>query len=551
MPALEPIKRDVRFSVIRVVDTSDRPVRYVSMGCHLIGATRPTPDPKDPVTMAAGVCKRFAIAPPPTDMSLLASLMRFVIARMPKMGLVPLSPDADLSIETWLAKTDYPQWRKLELLRKWAAVTNIKDRKYGACKSFGKSEKYEGFKHERGINARTDEFKCYVGPTFKAIEEEVFKLPQFIKKVPVADRPKYIMDRLAKAGFKFVVTDYRAFESLFTKLIMEAVEFPLYDYMTSRLPFHKEFMKAVRKVIGGMNHCQYKHFLVELQAVRMSGEMCTSLGNSWSNMMFMFFMCWWVASLEEVERDDPDGVVEGDDGLFAVTEPIPTATDFSRLGLNIKLEVVDSLTEASFCGMVFDEVGRQIVADPMKVLADFGWANNRYAKSSMKTLNALLRLKALSYAYQYPGAPIISCLARYGLRVTESAVRGRMYDLVYGPTYTEYTRAIALASLEADIKFEEPHILTRLLVEKRYGVTLEMQRNYERYLDGLMELQPIELKTLEWAINPDWVKTWDTYVWGENVPAVFPERDQWIPDELYNILKDHTFSGRLRADPRS
>jgi hypothetical protein len=88
---------------------------------------------------------------------------------------------------------------------------------------FVKDEGYDSFKHARGINSRTDEFKVRVGPIFKLIEKEVFKLPCFIKKVPLDRRAEYILDMMGETG-PFLVSDYTAFESLFTRDIMSRVE---------------------------------------------------------------------------------------------------------------------------------------------------------------------------------------------------------------------------------------------------------------------------------------------------------------------------------------
>jgi len=44
----------------------------------------------------------------------------------------------------------------------------------------------------RLIFSRDDHYKTVVGPMFKRIEKELFKLPHFIKNVPVEQRSEYI-----------------------------------------------------------------------------------------------------------------------------------------------------------------------------------------------------------------------------------------------------------------------------------------------------------------------------------------------------------------------
>lgn len=39
------------------------------------------------------------------------------------------------------------------------------------------------------INSRSDAFKAFSGPFFKAIEKVVYEMPEFIKHTPVPDRP--------------------------------------------------------------------------------------------------------------------------------------------------------------------------------------------------------------------------------------------------------------------------------------------------------------------------------------------------------------------------
>jgi hypothetical protein len=337
-----------------------------------------------------------------------------------------LSADVDTSVPKWLEGTPYPLWRKRELQAKWDAIVDIDDPKHFMCKSFQKDEGYIAFKHARGINARSDEFKCMVGPIFKLIEEQVYQDHHFIKHIPVADRPKYITDLLYSPGGKYYAGDYTSFEALFVELLMCAVEFELYDYMTQHLPEGDRFRRLLRAVLAGDNVCNYRDFQVILKAVRMSGEMCTSLGNGFANLMFLLFIA------QEKGSTHVDGVVEGDDSLFVMDGVTPTSEDFARLGLVIKLEEHEQLSTASFCGLVFDPTDQLNISDPLKILAAFGWTSQRYAASKDKTLRALLRCKALSLAHTYPGAPIISALAQYGLRVTSDVPLCKLRRLVNG-----------------------------------------------------------------------------------------------------------------------
>jgi len=487
---LKEIKQDARISVPRKVALNMRPTVGVSLGCHVAGAACPHPDPHDPDTTIAGVRKRFAIKPPDADDDTLKKFSRFV-RRWVRNNLTPIDSDADVSVEHWLAHTDYPDWRRKELRVQWDGVGSIwdpgKSYRYFRCSSFMKDESYPTYKHARAINSRSDEFKCAVGPIFKLIEEKVYAYPAFIKHVPVAERPDYIMERLHREGAKYLATDYTAFESLFVEKLMIACEFELYSYMTQYLPDGANFMRLVREVLGGQNLCVFKHFRVQLNATRMSGEMCTSLGNGFSNLMFMLFTC------QEAGCTEVIGVVEGDDGLFTMIGKPPKEVDFARLGLVIKAVEHDTISTASFCGIVFDPKDRINVTDPGKVLANFGWTQRLYNRTRSGKLKVLLRCKALSYAYQYPGCPIIMELAAYGLRVTKEVPKDGLLKSLHRKGADSYKSAVTIAAIKrGNIPRLEPGWNTRLLVERLYGFTVEQQFHIEAYLRSLDILQPLD-----------------------------------------------------------
>jgi len=491
---LSGIKESAVISKPCEVPLAKRPVVQISLGAEVCGVVRPHPDPLDPDTTIAGVRHRFLRKPPPAEDSLMKEFRRFVRRRCRQL-FVPLAADSDVTVEHWLSHTDYPDWRRKELKVCWDGVGSMwdpdKSHRYFRCSSFMKDEDYPTYKHARAINSRSDQFKCAVGPIFKLIEEQVYQHEAFIKHVPVADRPAYIMGLLHREGAKYFATDYTAFESLFVRNLMEACEFELYSYMTSSLPAGKEFMRLVYEVLGGLNLCVFKDFKVVVEATRMSGEMCTSLGNGFSNLMLMQFMC------KKHGCRKVRGVVEGDDGLFTMVGTPPTAADFARMGLIIKAEVHDTISTASFCGLVFDPEDRVNVADPRKVLANFGWGQRTYARARSHKMRALLRCKALSLAFQYPGCPIIAELGWYGVRVTQDLNRRSVFHmrqlLNRKGLYDSYTREkIAVAMQCGNIPRKDPPRNTRILVEKLFGITIEVQLSIESYLRSLTRVQPLD-----------------------------------------------------------
>ncbi len=473
----------------------------------------PTGDVTDTRSLEAGVRNRFARRPPTPNRELLRKLSKYV-RRWLKRNMVPLSSYSDTTVETWLQGTSYPAWKKQELRETWRKVCDAggirANPKWLKVKSFGKRESYTDWKHLRGINARPDEAKCAFGPIFHLIEKALFSRPEFIKKIPIAERPRYIRDRLLRTGSKYVATDYSSFEALFTREIMEAVEFQLYDYMTSKLPEHEEFMSLVRDVLGGLNICQYKNFIVEIFATRMSGEMCTSLGNGFSNLMFMEFMC------EQVGCRNVVGVVEGDDGLFSMIGEPPTKEDFAQLGLIIKAEYHTNLSEASFCGLVFDPEDLVNVTDVRKVLAGFGWTDwQAYGQARQSKLDHLMRVKALSLVHQYPGCPILQSFARAVLRNTFHM--GRLSSSIAiarknaGWWEREKLDEMALHAESWMAKVRPPPMNTRMLVERLYGLTVEVQIELERQFDGWTSLHSFDLCDLV-SVPTQWLDYAAQYV---------------------------------------
>jgi len=483
------------------------------MGCHLIGACLPKPDLSDNLSVEAGVQARFMSSPPKPKNNKIARLKLFVRAWVRK-NLKKIPSNSDVSVANWLSHCSYPAHRKKELLDKWEKLSNIRDArfwsKYVRCKSFPKDEPYIDWKHVRGINSRSDEFKCAVGPIFKLMEDIVYKHKAFIKHVPVADRARYVMEMLYKTGATYYATDYTAFESLFTAELMEACEFELYSYLVEDLPAGEEFMGLIRDAFLGINMCEFRGFTAKVPATRMSGEMCTSLGNGFSNLMFMLF----IAAEKGISEADVEGVVEGDDAAFSAVGEELTGDDFTELGLNVKIEKHIHLNEVSFCGLIFDVDDQIIVTDPRKVVADFAWTGRDYCHSKTKTLKVLLRCKALSMAFSYPGCPIIAALADYGLRVTRSV---DIHDFVRNKWKTpEYYREWLIMMLPDERKLAHRKrvvlMSTRFLVEKKFGISVEDQLKIEAYLDGLESIQPLDLPWLVWACPESWSQMFSRYL---------------------------------------
>lgn len=524
----KPLKQDSVF-VVKTRGAERRPAME-SLGCHIVGFAPPHPNPWGLSTTMLGVCARVARETPGPDPELLKEFSEFVSRRIDELfpGGIPATI---VDFDKWLFGRSYPEWRKDQLRRKWARCRGMLIDRHFKDKCFMKDEVYPTFKHARGIYSRSDEFKCFLGPWAELMEEIVYEHESFIKHVPVLERPGKILEKLFYPGAIYVTTDYTAFESHFTQKIMEACEFQLYDKLTRNLPGHDFFMETVRKVLGGRNECYFKHFKFSIDATRMSGEMVTSLGNGWTNLMLAEFAAY-------KHGTSVKGFVEGDDGIFVFDKNIiPPSSFFEKLGWTIKMETHESLNTASFCGNIFDPVDKIIITDPIEVLLNFGWSKTPYVGCKKVRLLELLKSKSLSYAYQYKGAPIIQSLAHYGLRVTRRIDLRRYLEKDRNLSLWEREQLLEAVKYQEEIERIEIPKNTRALVEQLYGISPELQERIEEYLDALDDLVPLRIPLADSLFHNDTAAYWTYFVSDPRAGFVqtLLRREDWISTYKDNI----------------
>jgi hypothetical protein len=216
----------------------------------------------------------------------------------------------------------------------------------------------------------------------------------------------------------------------------------------------------------------FKDVHCKIPATRMSGEMNTSLGNGFSNLMLMLYT-YHIKDCGEVKI-----FVEGDDSISWVERPenVPTEADFRHWGFIIKLEKSKNLGELSFCGQVFDAYEGIIITNPVEALLKFGWSNKRYTEANDSTLRQLTLASAYSMAYQYNGCPMLSAFARKvvslltGVKVSRRLVH--CMDMYLKEEYLE----IESCGLPSE---RVPGVGTRALFEKLYGISVADQILFE------------------------------------------------------------------------
>jgi hypothetical protein len=414
-----------------------------------------------------------------------------------------LSGDFHQDALTWLEGTHYPEWRRAEL-REVASSFDYQSlvKKDLKNASFIKTESYPCYKHVRWINSRSDRFKVFSGPFFKLVEKLVFHgglKKYFVKGVPVPERPKFIKDRLMRAGHQYMATYFSAFEGSFGPEIVKACELQLYSYLAQNLPHKVELMRWLSLALTGEQSCSMRECTAHGRA-RMSGDMCTSLGNGITNLLLILFAC----SEQGWDPDKVDGVFEGDDGLVRVDGPVPSSEFYARLGFSIKFDIFDDVGEAGFCQNYFvssEDVPLNIV-DPLKYLGKLGWTTSVAKHGGPGVMRSLLRAKCFSLLYSCPGTPVLEAMGRWLLRCTHgSAAR-------WSENYWESVEMLGFTGVGAR---SEPTVAAREFVRRKFGIIPDVQIELEQYFDSLTDLQPIShplVYNLVSERNPDWAANW-------------------------------------------
>jgi hypothetical protein len=458
-----------------------------------------------PENIVTSISHRLGREFPKVDKTLFEEFLTFVMNWI-QVNVEPLEADTEISFEKWLEECPYPARRKIQLraVREELDERTMDENELDdfIVKCFLKDEDFPTFKAARTIASRNDFAKVVLGPWIKKFDHDLFARPQFIKTVPIRDRPQYILDLLGEAG-PYVITDYTGFESLFTPEMIAGVELKYMTKLFSNMPAAKQIMSLLHRTLATRNHLIFRDVDVTVKGRRMSGEMNTSSGNGFTNAMIIEFAAHKAGSSVSY-------VCEGDDGAAKFYPNQPSVEVFKRLGIRVKLEEVDDICRASFCGNVFDPMDRNNVCNPIDFLVGFAWSNKRYVGCSDRTKKALLRAKALSAAYQYPGCPIIQGFAERVLKLTAG------YDLrKVSANMCLWEREQLLEAQRH--KYSELHaeigMGTRILVEELYGITVNDQIVIERFFETCDLLKPYVLPPSTCIdINPSWSINWEMYV---------------------------------------
>jgi hypothetical protein len=305
-----------------------------------------------------------------------------------------------------------------------------------------------------------------------------------VKGIPITELPKSLV-RLRK--FPHILeTDYSSFESGFSPEYVDNVECALWRYVLKNNP---ETLDAVmRTYYEEVNGCirprkerlYSRYYTARCVGARMSGEMWTSLANGFSNLMNIMFLC-----------DDLgvqfDGFVEGDDGLFGLSEDTLNEDHFAALGFKIDMLYGSDLRHTSFCGNVFDPSELNLVVSPEQIARASWTCAASYLLSRRKKRLALLRAKAMSLYCIGKHTPIAAELA---YRVMTLIGAG---DIILEPG-TLYWKSNIMKLAESEV-FRPPVITrrSRELFWEKYGFLPEEQVEMECKIRRARTLQELSL----------------------------------------------------------
>lgn len=508
LPDVPRVRDDVSMELRNYVDVDRRRPVAVDLGVSVLGQSQPKPDTSHGPTVAAGLAKRVCAKLADPDLSALQRAREFV-RQWCLQNLEPLSPLTDLTRQYWLDNSNYPEWKKVELREQPEYEPGHVPSKEFVFKSFVKDECYPEWKHCRSIQAPTDALKAHLGPVIAQCEKVVFSRPEFIKKIPVDQRPKYIAS-MFQEGVPVAASDFSSFEVSWQRAQMEAFEFPVLEHLLSCIPGGRGFMQDLRKCEAGKIDLVFKHVTAHIVSTRKSGTMNTSFSNGVGNFLIHAF------AAHELNLGDLVGIFEGDDGLFQYSSGrFPTPEFYENLGFSVKLEIHPGIHEASFCGMVFDPTEQVAVWDPVDFITRLGWGSARYMRSKRSVHLALLRCKAMSLAAQCPRAPVLAKCADWILRCT-SGVDTRKIIESRNTGWWE-RNSYLLGSRFADTRECGP--ATRSLVERKFGLSVADQLRLEQWFDAQDSLCHIP-------------RFWDNDVWSANddlyvTHLLRPSLDEW------------------------
>jgi hypothetical protein len=414
----------------------------------------PVADPHYWKNQLVGVKERIFRRPPSITKDVSSEFVTFVERWLDKhVGNVYLNPDFD----SWIANAPYTLVRKEQLRVEYER--GMLPMSWSKVKSFIKREFYLEFKDPRTINSRVDNYKVFAGPWISAIEHWVVEnLHSFVKGLTIQQRGERAAQRMA--GFvQMYNSDFSRFESQMTPFVIRKIECQLYRRFG--MP------ELLLKPLYGVNKCSMTSVSYRLRATRMSGDMNTSLGNGFVNLMVNKFVAHRIGCKIH-------GVVEGDDGLFGVSGPLPTSKDFESVGFKAEVVGISDIAQASFCSTrlnILKDGSLWSHTDPRRVLLKAGWSFVCPANASPSFRASLMSAKAMSIAETNSRTPLLMAYA------------AKYFGLArYHKDDVHYTCGDKYWSVKQFKSVNQPTDEIRQVFAAQYGISVEQQLELENYI---------------------------------------------------------------------
>lgn len=442
-------------------------------------------------------------------------------ARVQSLAFNPLV--SVYTVRQWLEVTTYPKHRKDELMKIAQVISGVDDPtyeqylsrfnidKYTSCKSFIKNEIYGKFKFPRTINSRLDPFKIAMGPFVHAVSDEVYKSTYMIKNIPIRDVMKHVSKVLGPCS-RYGCSDYSSFEASIKPEMYFNTEYQLYKRMSKRLPMCAKIMYLCG-ILGKKNHLQSKLGSADVFG-RMSGEMSTSLGNTFINHVLLCCMAREVG-LSSTFRC----VCEGDDSVYTDPEQRITPQIAALYGVKMTQENHSRLSECGFCQMYCDVENHdyEVVRDFYPILLKFGWSLSRL-RNSLTAQKGLLRAKVLSLCCELPGCPVIRSFASSLLKCT------RGVRAIYEDPDEWWIRNIMMDDYgtselpeEVSLRMSKPIPLSRRqLYDRLFHISPDQQIELECYFRNINANSPLDHPLLSSRLGSHLDSMWMWRIYQEN-----------------------------------
>jgi len=448
----------------------------------------------DPMMFLSSFRKRLGPLMPAPDEHTLRELGNFVWKFL-NDNFTPLEPltchDVDELFEEFLAHYSRPEWRKDELRTAYESLRetalNPQDL---ICKVHIKTECYEGPKFIRFICSRSDRFKARVAGSCHKIEKCVFHGEKtcrfFVKGKPVHLQPSLISELCCNP--LFLVSDYTSFESGFSTEYCNAVECQMWRFFLRNNPvllddylsvyFDTSCQGSRLHPKGRTEILKSRYFSGSVQGCRMSGEMWTSLGNGFSNLMNILF-------LAKKYSMNVQPLVEGDDGLTGVPRDVIDGSSYTKFGFVIKLDKVRDISNTSFCGNYMHKESLRQLIQPEQIMRTFYTMTAGYFHAKPAVKLGILKSKAMSLYYQGRFTPIAQKVSLKLLDILRDAVA------VFESSNYWWDEMIRRESTTCAFVPVEITDVDRVHWAKLFGISVERQLEIESVIDAATKLEDL------------------------------------------------------------